>query len=326
MKDDNYLSHIYLLDNKPLYFLVFEHVAVVLDNGEWKEIEYDSSMVDLPKISEDLVKEQLKDVISPDDVCKQIVKNRWDKWVEELKVKIAHPKRKVIGWVQYSYIWEYGVQKVEEDDDDQYYAALIKDLMDNGYFLSGAEYQDINLEPVFDDYKYLSTSRRGFADVVARSRGYFNPMDYARYTEYEFIDREKVKVPLDGKYDERELPLIKLSDELYENIYQHLCDFYRDYQEDDTDLPDSSLAMFLYAVNTSEEWTYFPGDIVTIINQSESASEQFLIKGILPISSLEDLNAFLEDDDIHINKFDEKQIQETLEKGKTLLLFLTDTF
>ena len=328
MSDTSYLEHIYLFNDKCLYFRVFDHVAVIFDNGKWTEVPYDDDiMFDLPKLSIEAAKDRLGECDNPDEICKQIVKDRWDAFISQLKEKIAHPKRKVIGWVQYGYIWEHGIKQVDNDDDDWYYAGLIRDIKDNGYFLSGAQYQDLNIEPVFDDYTYMPLSRRGFADVIARSKDMYHPMDYSHYTEYDFIDDKDVKVPLAGKYDDRPLPLITLPNDIFDELYIHIYDFYHDYTEDATNLPDSDLAIYLLGVNKSDEHTYFPGDELEIINSDESNSERYLITIVRPISSLDDLDQFIKDDeDVHLFKYHRDQIQELLSKGEVLLLGLKQTY
>ena len=183
------------------YFYTFEgryylknfeyHLAFCLKGGKWEKEDfdfvgpYDLSTMQLgagwESLEGDQAKKTLGDLLPEPDIFEKTDLENRRRYLLRLEEQAKSTPRRVIGWISDSSLSSVRESK---DEDNSHYAAFFRYLKDNGYQFSGEQYQNLDAEPLFDDYTYLSFSRRGFGYLMALVHGGIGRYDYAGYTEF----------------------------------------------------------------------------------------------------------------------------------------------
>lgn len=144
-------------------------------SDEWltcKEGEWNWTVMEkMP--SDDLLgiiqREEKEDVLlhhSPVGVFDELEKQEAEKQLASLDRARKNTQRRVIGWDK-----DYNVDcyfAVDEDRDEEYVAALVNEIAQHGYEFSGEE---IDLIPIFDDYRAMELYARSWGRVMAMAHG-----------------------------------------------------------------------------------------------------------------------------------------------------------
>ncbi len=86
-------------------------------------------------------------------------------------------KLKVIGWTSYG-DWHFE----EGENSLAAHNAILDDVVANGYDFTGWHHQELFLgAPVLSDGKIRRYSQRGWGGLIAESKGFIHPMDYASF-------------------------------------------------------------------------------------------------------------------------------------------------
>ena len=119
-------------------------------------------------------------------------------------------KYKVIGWTSYD----------DEETEDSHGCigfaernAIIDDIRAHGYLFSGWDHQETwNCVPILNDGKKRCYSQRGWGGVMAEAHGMMGNYDYARFTFFESLDREKCVYPKSSNYPRNFTPETDLNE------------------------------------------------------------------------------------------------------------------
>lgn len=183
------------------YFYTFEgryylknyeyRLAFCLHDGKWEKADFDFvGPYDLKtmklgsgwkSLDENKAKKKLGDLLPEPNIFEKTDLENRRLYLSRLEEKSKTTPRRVIGWISDASL---STVKETKDEDDSHYAAFFRYLKDNGYQFSGEQYQNLDAEPLFDDYTYLSFSRRGFGYLMALVHGGVGRYDYAGYTEF----------------------------------------------------------------------------------------------------------------------------------------------
>lgn len=166
------------------------HIAIGFIDDEWKRVIF--SDVDeehgYQKIDATEAKGILKEKLPEFDIFRKMVSEEMKEYYNFIMDLGETTPRKVIGWISDSYL---SVLKETSDEDETHYAALFKYLRMNSILMAGDEYQNLNMEPLFDDMTYLHFSRRGWGAVMAMMNQEFDLYSYAGYTEKILFDEHE---------------------------------------------------------------------------------------------------------------------------------------
>lgn len=201
---------------------------------------------------------------SPKQKMIEIETARLQKAHDELMELAKTTPRRVIGW----FYRPYGQLEEINKRDPEAYAAIVKDVMDHHYLCSGEEYQDDELEPVLDNYKFVSFTQRGFAQLMADADGLVQPHASTMYTQREFI--MKSHTPSSGIY-----PDVKEASHEIE-IPQAFFDVANELMDTESD---ESLC-YSCPVPMPREGVYYLGQTLLLETQNMGDFEFFEIKGI----------------------------------------------
>lgn len=172
---------VFVRDNGKLYcrkMMPFK-IGLIHADGGWKEIPYESIPVDGARVNEEEVYDLYQGKRALEKLL-EVENNRCLAEDERILNLAKKTKRRVIGW---TYCPFGGKLRENRDSSDEVYAAFIKDILDHGYLFSGEAYQDLEMEPVLDDYTYGSFTRRGFGAMMALCQGEHGFFSYASYSD-----------------------------------------------------------------------------------------------------------------------------------------------
>lgn len=123
-------------------------------------------------------------------------------------------KYKVIGWTNYE---NYEIPFSNKTIGFAERNAIIDEIKKHKYLFSGWDHQESwdNTVPILNDGKKRGFSQRGWGGVMAEAYDYMGDYDYAAFTFYESINRNKVKTPLE-EFDPYNCPELSLENEHFE--------------------------------------------------------------------------------------------------------------
>ena len=204
---------------------------------------------------------------------------------EYWKDKRDHPKRKVIGWTDQE---DLPFLPIEPDDNDEHFAALVNDIYDHGYFFAGDE---IELIPIFDDYRTLHLSSRSMGQAMALANGDGDSMAYALYAWagrlYDDYDMDDTVLPNNGPY--RKSDVLDLDEPTYKYLKDYVHEFW--YTDHSTDDLDSS--MLIIPVPLSEKM--FWGEKLTIKNKNTGETFETKTHDIRCVYYKEELEEYIDE-------------------------------
>ena len=188
-------GHFYAHEGR-YYLKNYEYrLAFCLRGQRWESVDFDSvAPFDMKTMAfeqgwegvEDKdIESVFRDLLPEPDICEKTDLENRKRYLDRLDKMSKTTPRRVIGWIS-----DYSLSAVREceDDDLSHYAAFFAYIKQNGYSFSGEQYQNLDAEPLFDDYTYLSFSRRGFGYLMALAHGNIGRYDYAGFTEFPMGD------------------------------------------------------------------------------------------------------------------------------------------
>ena len=191
-------GHFYAHEGR-YYLKNYEYrLAFCLRGQRWESVDFDSvAPFDMKTMAfeqgwegvEDKdIESVFRDLLPEPDICEKTDLENRKRYLDRLDKMSKTTPRRVIGWIS-----DYSLSAVREceDDDLSHYAAFFAYIKQNGYSFSGEQYQNLDAEPLFDDYTYLSFSRRGFGYLMALAHGNLGRYDYAGFTEFALDDDSK---------------------------------------------------------------------------------------------------------------------------------------
>ena len=245
----------------------------------------------------------------PWDVFDEVLEKRKkdNSYITEKNIK--NNPRKVIGWINKIHAWYFS-----EDDSDEGFYAVVKNIRDNGYKLTGMQYDNLELVPLLDNHKYVRLSSRSFGAAMALANKNYEQMGYASYA-FGWVE-EGLKVPCETIYDIKEIVVDKKKYADIESVIPIDYDFANHiiyllsipYHKDD-------LYQFaIYSINKIR------------LSNTEEAIYTNVLK-IFQVSSLEEFDACLshlkdETDEDTIVKYNGDLINEDIKHGTTSILIL----
>ena len=288
-------GYFYSFENR-YYLKNFEYrLAFCLTEKEWKRVDFDSvAPFDIKTttyaegwvcLDDDAAKEKLNDLLPEPDICEKTDLESRRQYLDRLVGLSMTTPRKVIGWIS-----DYSLSTVNESEDEDlsHYAAMFAYLKENGYSFSGEQYQNFDAEPLFDDYTYLSFSRRGFGYLMALIHGNIGRYDYAGFTEFPWGDHSLTPSlgSLQGINVATDIELDKRQSEIFEKEIEQLIEA-------------GKSPRFALSLEPRNDLYYWPDGIVFVRGESCQYEKIALVKD--------------EEDK-------KKQIEEALEAGETIFL------
>ena len=164
-------------------------VTLDLDVSNAKDYDFDKALEDFSSNP-------------PWDVFDEVLEKRKkdNSYITEKNIK--NNPRKVIGWISVMHTWYFS-----EDDSDEGFYAVVKNIRDNGYKLTGMQYDNLDLVPLLDNHKYVRLSSRSFGVAMALANKNYEQMGYASYA-FGWVE-EGLKVPCETIYDIKEIVVDK---------------------------------------------------------------------------------------------------------------------
>lgn len=244
----------------------------------------------------------------------------WDAFDEVLEKRKKHTSyvtenniknnpRIVIGWINVTHAHYF-----LKDDSDEGFYAVVKNIRDDGYNLTGMQYGDLDLVPLLDNYKYVRLSSRSFGAAMALANKNYEQMGYASYA-FGWVE-EGLKVPCETMCGIKEIIVDK--------------DKYIDIESvTPIDYGFAKRIIYLLSIPYHKD-DLFQFAIYNINKIRLSNSDKVIYTNILKImqvSSLEEFDVFLSrlEDEIEegtIIKYNADFVKEDIKHGTTSILFL----
>ena len=186
----------FLVGKKLFCRLYLDKIALAFESGKWEAIPFESSPADGESIDKKEAYALAKG-IKPWDTVQAIYDERAKERADYWNGLVEKTPRRVLGWVSAPFGTHDFLAKGNGTLTDEEYAAILKDIREHNYLFMGEDHQDScePCNPVLDDYRHVSFSRRGFGGVMAYAYGDFSNYGYANYTESMFLDEKKKRYP-----------------------------------------------------------------------------------------------------------------------------------
>ena len=259
--------------------LIPSEIWLVFEDGKWNQCEHQEGEHDELSVEEayDLFKD-----VPPQGVFESIERASAKQAQRNLDEAVKTTKRRVIGWAYRP----YGHLEENTDLDEEEYAAIVKDIREHNYKLSGEQYQDEELEPVFEDYRFATFSRRGFGGLIADAYGNnTSPFSYSLYMERESF--RNTHAPEAGRYGEfpSAQTLIRVPKQFKEQVGQYV-DKGMDFEE---------MIHYYLAVPMPEDGYYFLGDQIEVVDEETNEYlGAFRLESIFVAETIDVLNGMFE--------------------------------
>lgn len=271
-------------------------VSLDLDVSNAKDYDFDKALEDFSSNP-------------PWDAFDEVLEKRRNDNSYVTENNIKNNPRRVIGWISVTHAYYF-----LEDDSDEGFYAVVKNIRDNGYNLTGMQYGNLDLVPLLDNHKYVRLSSRSFGAAMALANKNYEQMGYALYA-FGWVE-EGLKVPYETIYGIKEIIVDKDKYIDIESVIPIDYDFANHiiyllsipYHKDD---------LFQFAIYDINKIRLSNSDEVIYTNISK----------IMQVSSLEEFDASLSrlEDEIEedtIIKYNADFIKEDIKHGATSILFL----
>lgn len=283
---NNCMSNYFSKYKSEYYLKNYEYqIALKLENNEWIEVDYDFvnplSNEEWISLEYEDAKKELGDLFPEEEIIEKVDEQNRARYLDNLKKLARQTSRKIIGWVSDSSLLSL---RESDDKDDSRFAALFRYFKDNDYFMTGEDYQNMDAQPLFDDYTYISFSRRGFGFLMALLHDEIGRYAYAGYTESLFFDEKDKRKPHLGLDAELKLNnSIELNDEKYALLQNKLSKVYED--------GDNAGIMIILEKSDSVYWPEDP----FVLMDSKNNKSSYLLDKLMQINNKKELDKYIEE-------------------------------
>ena len=295
LERDFYLGKekIYAVDRLDNIYLAFDKKAKM-----WMPTNKETIFNDSP-IKKDFYQiEKLLKGVYPWETFASIAKNTTKRREIYFEILINKTPHRVIGWMKTPRFAD-PIGPVHFNDS---LAVLSRDIREHGYLFSGTEFQNRQIYPILDNYRYIDCLKQIFASVTAVARCEYQKNDFTNYVDLFYIPDSEIKLPRTGYYDG-----IKLSSTHFEvsedtfykikgKVYAH-----------------NKKRVYYALPMEQKEGEFFPYNKMVLLSSKDNANQQYDVGGFFLLKDTDDFKRFKNYLKSTCDNYTEKVIYNSLE-------------